>query len=363
MKGTNRLAIFIAMVLFTIVSIWTTYVSLRDSILPRPTFPIEFAPGRVHELSVFALALSVAIGLMLFALKLSIIDGQKRLNLFGLIGLTVVASISIAFNMDVLYRTADREFFLDYSESKVRSVYENYLASVQSDLNARKQELEKQVAKQEGELESEIKGLRERPAGYGTEAKHEEYELTLLGKTAEVELQGIEAALEKKLAVDAILLNTSVATLEDVARLQDALRVQVKDLAALTGTSMPAAVKLDSPFFAVFQKLFNFRTAGPLEYLILALAFLLDLADIIGYSLVPNRKEEKKPAAIWASVPENLMGPEVIRSPKPLAAVVDTPVMEELDEEPALADMNAEEFPSLSPRPQPRRKPFRFRRH
>lgn len=83
MKSSNRLAIFVAMCLFSVVSIWTTYVSLKDSILPRPTFPIAYAEGRVHELSIFAFALSLAIGLMLFALKLSIIDGQKRLNFFG----------------------------------------------------------------------------------------------------------------------------------------------------------------------------------------------------------------------------------------------------------------------------------------
>ena len=198
MKGANRFAIFVAMILFTIVSIWTTYVSLRDSILPNPTFPITISPGRVHDLSVFALALSVAIGLMLFALKLSIMDGQKRLNVAGLLGLTIVASISIAFNMDVLYRTADRQFFINYSEAKVRTVYEEFLATAQTTLNAKKLELEQTVARQEGELESEIKGLRERPAGYGTEAKQEEYELTLLAKTAQVELQTIHSALESK---------------------------------------------------------------------------------------------------------------------------------------------------------------------
>ncbi|NUM52323.1 MAG: hypothetical protein HUU46_01645 [Candidatus Hydrogenedentes bacterium] len=363
MKSSHRFVIYIAMVLFSIVSIWTTYVSLRDSILPKPTFPVTFAPGQVHDLSVFALALSVAIGLMLFALKLSIIDGHKRLNIFGIIGLTVVASISIAFNMDVLYRTADQQFFLNYSESKVRTAYEDYLTSTQAKLNERKQELEKQVARQEGELESEIKGLREKPAGYGTEARKEEYELTLLEKTAQVELQNILAAQEKKKDVDAVLVQASVTKLDDVMKLQDDLRVQIKDFAALAGTPMPPAVKLESPLFAVFQKLFDFRTAGPLEYLILALGFLLDLADIVGYSLIPtekNRKEKKSPA-IWAAVPEHLPGPEVITSPTPSAVVIE-PVA--VGAEPMLADSaEGDLFPDIVPSsPRPRRKPFRFRR-
>ncbi|MDZ4857608.1 MAG: hypothetical protein SGI88_01395 [Candidatus Hydrogenedentes bacterium] len=359
MKGANRFAIFVAMILFTIVSIWTTYVSLSDSILPNPTFPITISPGRVHELSVFALALSVAIGLMLFALKLSIMDGHKRLNVAGLLGLTIVASISIAFNMDVLYRTADRQFFLNYSETKVRSAYEEFLASAQTKMNTTKQELERQVARQEGELESEIKGLRERPAGYGTEARQEEYELTLLAKTAQVELQNINAALEKKKEADTILMTASAATLADVTKLQDDLRVQIKDLAALTGTPMPPAVKLDSPFFAVFQKLFNFRTAGPLEYLILALAFLLDLADIVGYSLVPNKKEEKKAPPIWAAVPEHLPGPEMISAPTPLAAVMESL---DMDEDPHYIEATESEMHAIASVPHPRRKPFRFRK-
>lgn len=359
MKSSHRFAILIAMVLFSVVSIWTTYVSLRDSILPKPTIPVTFAPGVVHELSVFALALSVAIGLMLFALKLSIIDGHKRLNILGIIGLTIVASISIAFNMDVLYRTADQQFFLNYTEQKVRTTYEDYLASAQTKLNERKQELEKQVAKQEGELESEIKGLRKKPAGYGTEAKQEEYELTLLSKTAEVDLQEILAAEEEKKEVDAVLVQTSVAKLDDVTKLQDDLRVKIKDFAALAGTPMPAAVKLESPLFAVFQKLFNFRTAGPLEYLILALAFLLDLADIVGYSLVPTQKEKKSPA-IWAAVPEGLPGPEMISQPKAMAMVME-PVAVNGDQMLMESDQD-ELFPAITPSPRPRRKPFRFRR-
>ena len=359
MRSSHRFAILIAMVLFTIVSIWTTYVSLSDSILPRPTIPVTFAAGQVHQLSIFALALSLAIGLMLFALKLSIIDGHKRLNVLGIAGLTIVASISIAFNMDVLYRTADQQFFLNYSEMKVRTTYEDYLASAQTKLNVRKQELEKQVARQEGELESEIKGLREKPAGYGTEARKEEYELTLLEKTAQVELQDIIAALDKKKDVDEVLMQASVTKLEDVTKLQDDLRVKIKDFAALAGTPMPAGVKLESPIFAVFQKLFDFRNAGPLEFLILALAFLLDLADIVGYSLIPTKPEKTKSPAIWAVVPENLPGPEVITSPEPSAMALESAAV---GGDPMLADTDDGMFPAIDPSPRPRRKPFRFRR-
>ncbi|MBM3290455.1 MAG: hypothetical protein FJY92_09910 [Candidatus Hydrogenedentes bacterium] len=240
----------------------------------------------------------------------------------------------------------------------MRTAYEDYLATAQTKLNERRQELEKQVAKQEGELESEIKGLREKPAGYGNEARKEEYHLTLLQKTSEVELQSIVAAQERKQEVDAVLAQASVAKLEDVTKLQDDVRLKIKDFAAAVGTPMPPAVKLESPLFAVFQKLFNFRTAGPLEYLILALAFLLDLADIIGYSLVPTKKEKKSPA-IWAAVPEHLPGPEVITSPTPAAMVVESAV----DADSLLANSGTDDlFPAIAPSPRPRRKPFRFRR-
>ncbi|MDQ1257949.1 MAG: hypothetical protein QG656_2557, partial [Candidatus Hydrogenedentes bacterium] len=183
MQHTSHAIILVAMILLTIVSMGTTYISLTDSILPEPVINIPFTPNTVWECSIFALALSVAIGLMLFALKLSIVDGHKKLNIFGLLGMFIIAFISIAFNMDVLYRTADKEFFIRYSNSKMRSVYETYLAEAESTLTEKRTEIRRELAKQQGELEAEIEGLRADPEGYGRKAKEEDYRLTLLEKT------------------------------------------------------------------------------------------------------------------------------------------------------------------------------------
>ena len=109
-----RTVFFLAMFLLGAVSMWTTYQSLHDSILPKPTVQIALSENFVWDCSIFALMLSVAIGMMLFALKIAIVDEEKRLNIFGVLGLTVIGFISIAFNLDVLYRTADRDFFIRY---------------------------------------------------------------------------------------------------------------------------------------------------------------------------------------------------------------------------------------------------------
>ena len=146
----TRLIMYMAMTLLGIVSMWTTYVSLHDSILPEPVIRLHLGTNVVWDCSIFALGLSVAIGMMLFALKVAIIDEQKRLNVLGLLGLTVVGFISISFNLDVLYRTADRDFFVRYSSEKMRAVYEDYLRNVQTELLAKEQKLKKEVAKQEG---------------------------------------------------------------------------------------------------------------------------------------------------------------------------------------------------------------------
>ena len=287
MGGISKLAIFMAMVLLTIVSMWTTYASLKDSVLPAPIVAIPIGPNFTWNCSIFALGLSVAIGLMLFALKLAIIDGQKRLNLVGIIGLTIVASISITFNMDVLYRVGDREFFLRHSTAKVKSTYDNYLAEVRTSLLAQKQEAQKSIARQAGELESEIRGLREAPAGYGSRARSEDHRLTVLAKEMEVEVTTIDEAIAAQEAADAILAGSQPQNIEEIQVLQDELRVAVKNAGALAGVALPAPVSLENPLFAVFEKLFDFETVGWKEIFFLALAFLIDLGDIIGYSLVP----------------------------------------------------------------------------
>lgn len=287
MGGISRLAIFVAVVLLTIVSMWTTYASLKDSIMPEPMVTIPLGRGYTWDCSIFALGLSVAIGLMLFALKLAIIDGQKRLNIFGLVGMTVVASISITFNMDVLYRVGDREFFLRHSTAKVKSTYDTYLAEVRTQLLSQKQGSEKALARQEGELEAEIRGLREDPAGYGRRAKQEDHRLTVLEKETAVEVSSIEEALIAQEQADALLASSQPKTIDEVLQLQDQLRVAVKNAGALAGVAMPEPVSVENPLFAVFEKLFDFETVGWKELFFLALAFLIDLGDIIGYCLVP----------------------------------------------------------------------------
>jgi hypothetical protein len=367
MKGSTRAALYCAMVLFTIVSMWTTYKSLSDSILPGPAFDVPLGGGYVWEnCATMALFLSVAIGLMLFALKLAIIDGQKRLNVLGLVGLTIIAAISICFNMDVLYRTADKEFFLRESDQHMRSVYENYLAEVQSTLGSRKEELLKVIARQEGELEAEIRGLRQRPAGYGSEARKEDYELTLLSKQAEVELVTINDALVKKDEADALLAGTYTTSLEEIHQLQEKLRVAVKDLGATAGIPLPVVVKQEMPFMLVFEKLFDIRNVGPMEVLILFLAFLLDLGDIIGYSLIPNKAPKTLARPAWATTPEHLSsGPEIIRrSPEPAFLEAGGRSSELRDEDllPSTLQREDSSGPVAGSSGERKRRPFRFRR-
>jgi hypothetical protein len=297
MERTPLRIVYIAMVILTIVSMWTTYISLRDSILPEPIVSIPWDQTRVVSVSIFALGLSIAIGLMLFALKMAIIDEQKRLNIVGVIGLTIIAFISISFNMDVLYRYANEDFFISYSNSRMRSVYEDYLAQVQNTLIEKRNEFRKEVAKQEGELESEIEGLREAPAGYGPIAKEERYRLTLLEKTTQVDLETIDEALRAKEEANRLLLSSEAKTIPEIQELQDDLRVMVREAGVVGGLALPDPVNLENPLFAVFSRLFDVKTVGLMEVFILCIAFFLDLGDIIGYSLVPAaRRGRRKPS-------------------------------------------------------------------
>ena len=294
MEALTRSIIFVAMVMLTIVSMWTTYVSLRDSILPEPQFTFHFMNGFVWDCSIFALFLSVAIGLMLFALKMAIIDGHKRLNVVGIVGMSIVAFISITFNLDVLYRTADREFFLNYSASRMRGAYEDHLAKVQTKLAEKRETVQKEIARQEGELESEIKGFRTAPSGYGPIAKQEAHELTILQKTGAVELETVTAALATIEEANHLLRTSFPKSIPDVEQLQNQLRVLVRDVTAMAGMPMPEPVRLENPLFAVIAKLFDWSTVGLKEFFFLAIAIFLDLGDIIGYSLVPNKPKDRK---------------------------------------------------------------------
>jgi hypothetical protein len=289
MERFSRFIIFVAMTIFSVVSMWTTYVSLTDSILPYPTLDLSLWNGIVWNCSVFALALSVALGLMLFALKLAIIDGHKQLSPMGVLGLVIVAFISISFNMDVLYRTANSDFFLYYSNNRMRGVYENYLVDVHRSLVEKREANLKALARQEGELEAETLGQREAPAGYGPRAREEAHQLTLLRKTAQVELAAAEAGLLAEQAADSLLRATQPVSIDEIQALQSRLRISLKETAAISGRPLPDPVRLESPLFAVFERLFDVKSIGYMEIFILAVALLLDLGDIIGYSLVPNR--------------------------------------------------------------------------
>ena len=358
MGGISKLSIFVAMVLLTIVSMWTTYASLKDSIMPDPVVNIPLGRGYSWDCSIFALGLSVAIGLMLFALKLAIVDGQKRLNLLGIVGMTVVASISITFNMDVLYRVGDRDFFLRHSTAKVKSTYDTYLAEVRSQLLAQKQGSEKALARQQGELEAEIRGLREDPAGYGRRAKQEDHRLTVLEKETAVEVTGIDEAILAQEQADILLASSQPKNIDEVLQLQDQLRVAVKNAGALAGVAMPEPVSVENPLFAVFEKLFDWETVGWKEIFFLALAFLIDLGDIIGYSMVPAAAAASTKTTFDSFNPETLptrrrrpSGPERIPGndflrfpePEPLPSVTDP-----LLESPPVTESGPEHVPAMT---------------
>jgi hypothetical protein len=306
MSKTTRVFFFVGMVLLTIVSMWTTYVSVNDSILPEPKIGIPLGDGETWDCSVIALALSVAIGLMLFALKLAIIDEHKRLSVVGVIGLTVLAFISISFNMDVLYRTAEQDFFMRFSAARMKSTYADYLLEVQSTLLKEEQALKLRVAEQEAELEAEIRGLREDPEGYGPIARAEDYELIKRQKETGVKLAAIENAMKSKEEADQLLQGASPQTLDEIQQLQDQLRVIVKDVGVATGVPLPPLVQLQKPLFAVFSKLFDFKTVGLKEIFFLILAFFLDLGDIVGYTLVPKgrRTSPRKEPEYAARIPD-----------------------------------------------------------
>jgi hypothetical protein len=291
------------MCLLTAVSMSTTYVSLTDSILPGPLVEIPLGRFGTWSCSVLALGLSLAIGLMLFGLKLAIVGGHKRLGVVGFVGLFLVAFISVVFNMDVLYRWANEDFFLRYSTNKVKTTYVDYLAAVRAELIDEQVALEKRVAAQQGELEAEIKGLREAPAGYGERARAEEHRLTVLEKTLAVELAAIEDAVETQERADALLVAAAPSSIAEVEQLQSELRVAVKEAGALAGVPLPEPVSLENQLFAVFERMLDFRRVGMREIFVFLIAVFIDLGDILGYSLVPNRprkKESKKPGVVEA---------------------------------------------------------------
>jgi len=269
-----------------------------------------------------------------------------------------VASISITFNMDVLYRVGDRDFFLRHSTAKVKSTYDTYLAEVRSQLLTQKQGSEKALARQQGELEAEIRGLREDPAGYGRRAKQEDHRLTVLEKETAVEVTSIDEAILAQEQADALLASSQPKNIDEVLQLQDQLRVAVKNAGALAGVAMPEPVSVENPLFAVFEKLFDWETVGWKEIFFLALAFLIDLGDIIGYSMVPAAAAASTKSSFDSFNPETLptrrrrpLGPERVPNndylpfPEPAALAS---VTEPLLESPSSAESGPELVPTMT---------------
>lgn len=294
MRHISMFMFSIAMTALTLVSMWTTYVSLSDSILPGPEVAVPIGDGKSVPLAVPALVLSVGIGMMLLALKFAIINERRNLGILGFAGLFIVAFISISFNVDVLYRVSHQDFMLKHADQKMRATYEDYMAEVQSVLAKRETTLLRDVARQEAELESEIEGLREAPAGFGERARAEKYQLNIMQKEAEVDLQNLEAAIIAKEKADELLTAALPRSIDDVLELETQLRVIVKDAGAVAGVPMPAPVELELPIFAVFSRLFDPQRIDFMACFILLTAIFLDLADIIGFNLVARSSRDHK---------------------------------------------------------------------
>ena len=206
---------------------------------------------------------------------------------------------------------------MEYSTDKVKNQYASYFANVQSALVEKRTTILRDVAKQEGELESEVKGLRRAPEGYGTMAKQEDYQLTVLKKTSEVDLKPVEEAIAARTEADTLLASANPTTIDEVYQLQGQLRVIAKNVGAVSGISLPAPVKLDNPLFTVFEKLADWHTIGIKEVILLLIAFLIDLGDIVGYVLIPNRKNPA-PRSDADQLPSNFRVLPGLPGPRPI---------------------------------------------
>jgi hypothetical protein len=198
----------------------------------------------------------------------------------------------------VLYRTANADFHLRYTDSQMRQTYENYLAEVQHTLAERQSAVRKQVAIQEGELESEIQGLRQAPAGFGNRAREEQYELTLLEKESEIELESVREGLAAKDKADLLLASTFPTTLAGVQELENEVRVLARDAGTAANIPMPPPSEPETPLFAVFSNLFDPETIGFEEVFFLLIAVMLDLGDIVGFNLVTRKASMRTASAV-----------------------------------------------------------------
>jgi hypothetical protein len=338
MSVIARAMVYLALTMFSVVSMWMTYASLHDSILLKPEVSIPLWNGVVWQCSVFALLISMAIGLMLFALKLTIIEGQRRLNLFGFVGLLLVASISIVFNVDVLYRVANPTFYERHAYNAVRSVYDAYLTDVQAELPSRRDPQPTEPVSLEAGLDAEREGLGEDPAGLGAQ-------------------EGIDPALAAREKVEALLAKSMPDTVEGVAAWQEEIRAAAKPLGELAGKPLPPAARVETPLSAVFANLMDWQKLGFMEVFILALAVLLDLGDIVGYSLIPNQPKKRRsalPAMPEFDMPEMAVLPPTDRIKK------ENPPPESLED--SFDPFEPRAQAASSPRTGPPPRPLRLRR-
>lgn len=220
------------MVLLTSVSIWANYASLSTSVLPEPRVPVPLPTGGTWECTVVALVLAVALGLMLFALKLTILDEDRRLNGAGALGVIVILLLSVAFNADVLYRVADKDFYPRHAMAQTAAAYSAHLERIAAD-----------------------------------------------NPTAET-----AAAVDK---ARRLFLAAAPEDMEEVAAIEQTVRT------ALTQAGIdppPEPTHLDSPLFAVLAHITNVQSLGVQDWFLLLLALFLDLGDLIAYRLLPARR-------------------------------------------------------------------------
>ncbi len=342
MRFLTRAIVVVAMIGLTVVSIWTSYASLHDSVLPAPDIPIRLPNGVLWECSLFALILSVALGLLLLALKLAMIEGAKRVTLAGFLGLAIVASLSIAFNVDVLYRWANPDFYLNYSHDRLREAYDPFLAEVSAALESRREARLPEAMRPGAALDAPTEGLQ--PGA------------------SEANAAASEGAFAPLREFEELLRGPLSPSAEELDALQARLRVAADDLSTQLNLPRPEAPEIRKPLFAVFDTLIDGRGIGAMEVLILLLAVVLDLGDVVGFSLIPTRPRTRR-----AADPDFL---EPDFPPLTPAPVVRRPIEhreEPLPEEdPFPEDPFEERLPAVAPEPSgpPRHgpRPVRFHR-
>ena len=143
--------------------------------------------------------------------------------------------------------------------------------------------------------------------------------MTLLQKEAEVELRALDEVQSSRQHANELLVK-SPQDLAGVEALQGELQAALKDLGAKAGIPLPEPYRAQNQLFVVFAKLFDFRNSSFMEIcmslLIMALALLLDLGDIIGFSMVPDEPGGKRTRKHVDY--DEYLGPEIV--PAPLSA-------------------------------------------